>query len=355
MNFKKILKIIITILTLILIVLLFLIWRERNNKTSNINSASTGLLRENIQQNNSASAIKNLNANPGAKLSKISPGPVLGVKIINEKLVFFDQSTGYMYESLTDGSNAKIIKQEKIPYLTTVSWAPDNKQAILTTDTQQYYYNYNTNQVLKVDFGNEFAWSPQSDKIAFVCESGICLSDPDNYNKQTLYPTNLKELQISWPSEHIFFWQKPSFFAPGVLYSFNPGNPSSLQKNYNERYGVEFLPFGQKNILASVKGRLFVNDLDVQINALSHKCFWQNENKIYCPGVDAWPENKKMPDAYYQAQFSPNDALWEIDLKQNTKTEIYRTGYDMQNLIIYQNKAFFTDKNTGYLYLLKLK
>ncbi len=319
MNFKKILIIIISLLLIILIWLVYNIWQGMRQKDEGVlqyaptKSSLTGSIGQITQPQ---------------KLTQLTTRPILGLTIADQKLKYFDKSNGHIFEMSPDGTREREIISSDIPGLLDVIWDQTSSKAIIQTQDKQYFYDFSTNQVILTDFKDP-VWF--KDQIIYQCSPGVCQSNADGFNEKIIFQTNLKDFNIVSDNQAIYIYQKASVKAPSIVYQINP-----LKKILGPYYGLIF-----KN------PNLYSIGLE-PYGTIADKCASQ-DNIIYCALPQNLDKNILMPDDYYKHLIITKDSFWQFD-GQNKK-EIIKTPYDAENLLISENKLFFTDKTTGYLYI----
>jgi len=324
MSLKTILIIIISLLLIILIWLLYNIWQGMNKKDNNIVSENNI-----IQKTPLTSSV--ITATQTQKLQQLTTKPIIGLTISNQKLKYFDKITGHIFEMAPDGTRELEINSSDISGLLDVIWDQTGSKAIVRTQDKQYFYDFSTNQVILTDFKNPIWFQ---DQIIDQCSAGVCQSDSDGFNEKIIFQTALKDFHIASDNRAIYIYQKPSAKAPSIVYQINP-----LKKIIGPYYGLIFKSLNNYSIGLEPYG------------TIADKCVSQN-NIIYCAVPQDLDQNTLMPDDYYKNLITTEDSFWQFD-GQNKK-EIAKTSCDAKNLLIFENKLFFTDKTSGYLYMLKL-
>lgn len=322
MNFKKILIIIISLLLIILIWLVYNIWQGmKHEKPATIESPS--------KKTPITSSI--ITITQPQKLQQLTTKPIIGLTISDQRLKYFDKTNGHIFEMALDGTREREIISSDIPGLLNVIWDQASSKAIMQTQDKQYFYDFSTNQAMLVDFKDP-VWF--KDKIIYQCSSGVCQSDPDGFNEKIIFQTSLKDFNIVSSNQAIYIYQKSSIKAPSIVYQITP-----FKKILGPHYGLIFESLDNYSIGLE------------PYNTIADKCVSQ-DNIIYCAMPQNLDKNILMPDDYYKNLITTKDSFWQFD-GQNKK-EIVKTSYDAENLLIFENKLFFTDKTSDYLYMIRL-
>lgn len=261
------------------------------------------------------------------KLTQISQRPIIGLVIADEKLKYFDQANGNLYEMALDGTREREIIQSKISGLLGVYWNQDRTKAIIKTQEKNYFYDFATNQVLIIDLENP-TWC--QDKVFYVCSQGICQSDGDGFKQEVVLQTAMRDLKLVCDNQNLYVYQKPSAKAPSNVYLLAK---KQITKIMGPNYGLIFK--APDNYSVGIE----------PYNTIADKCI-QN----YCAVPQNLPSNALMPDDYYKNLIATQDSFWDV---QNKK-EIIKTPYDAKNLMLFEDKLYFQDKTTNYLYMIRL-
>lgn len=316
MPLKKILIIIISILLIILIWLFYNIWKNTQGEKE-----ISG--RDVI---NRVSTTATIVPTTKQKLTQLTSKPIIGLVIADQKLKYFDKQTGHLFEMYPDGTRQRKIISSDIPNLTSAIWDSSGTKAVLQTQEKQYFYDFATNQVLLVNFINP-VWL--GNKIVYKCSQGICQSDADGFNEKIIFKTKMQDFNLVSDNQNIYIYQKPSAKAPSTVYLIG----KQIKKILGPHYGLIFKSLDNYSIGLEPYG------------TIADKCI-----SNYCAVPQNLAANALMPDDYYKNLLKTKDAFWDI----KNKKEIIKTSYDAENLLVFENKLYFTDKNTGYLYMIRL-
>jgi len=316
MNFKKILIIIISLLLIVLIWLVYNIWQGMKDEKPAITESP-------IKKTPLTSSI--ITTTQPQKLQQLTTKPIIGLVISGQKLKYFDKINGHIFEMSPDGTREREIISSDIPGLLNVVWDQTSSKAIIQTQDKQYFYDFSTNQVILADFKDP-VWF--KDQIIYQCSSGVCQSDPDGFNEKIIFQTSLKDFNIVSDNQAIYIYQRTSAKAPSIVYQINP-----FKKIIGPYYGLIFKSPDNYSIGLE------------PYQTIANKCIAN-----YCAVPRNLSSNALMPDDYYKNLITTQDTFWDI---QNKK-EIIKTPYDAESLLIFEDKLYFTDKTSGYLYIIRL-
>src|SRR3989338_5174106 len=170
----------------------------------------------------------------------------------SQKIKFFEGSSGKVFSIYPDGTREELISATEIPGILEAIWSPDFQKAILKTKDGNFYYNFSEGQAFVIDFSLPI-WL-DNNTVAYVCGEGICQSAPDGGNKKVLLKENLKDINLAFLDDKLYFYSKPGAETSPV-FSLNP-----LKKaDFNSDYFYKRLKCS-KNYCAIPAGNFNLND-----------------------------------------------------------------------------------------------
>lgn len=162
---------------------------------------------------------------------KIVARRVISPVFDGSKIKFFEASTGRLFSISIDGTREQLISDTIIPNIKNSAWSPDTKKVIINN----YYYNLDTNQVFEIDFKNP-VWT-SNDRVAYLCDEGICESNADGGNRKILLKENIKDIVLKWENNKLYFYSKPGA-GPSPVYSLNPLKKESV--SFDDKCSANF-------------------------------------------------------------------------------------------------------------------
>jgi len=221
-------------------------------------------------------------------------------------------------------------------------------------------------------------FSPDGAKIAYLeigakLTSNLMVRDLVGKKKQTtkIFSLTQKDFDLKWfDNDKIILAQKPSylygseFFSVDIknkiINSFISGN--GLMLNWakdNGEFGLKF----ESNIKGA-NGELSLIDksgarrADMGFSTLPDKCSI-GLAKIYCAIPQSYTsfQEPKLPDEYLKRAAYSTDAIYEIDINQNTFSGIYteaEPALDAEHFTPFDNQLLFVNRYDNKVYSLAL-
>ncbi len=334
-------------------------------------------------ESNAVSAI----ANGGlTSAQNIVDAPTVGLSLnsSNNSVQYYNQIDGKFYK-IDAAGNVKEISDKAFPNVQNVVFSPDNQKAVLEyPDGTKSVYNFQTGQeVLLPSHWEDFSFSPDSSKIA----SKSLGEDPDNRYLIVANDDGSNAKAVEFIGEN----------APDVNVTWSPNNQvaATYVKGVDfDRKEVNFLGFNGENMKSmTVEGRGFQSQWSTQgdkllysvystatdlkpklwlastvdgniggqtqgitLNTWASKCTFANDDEVYCAVPKDLQEGAGL---FPESADTTADNLYKINLKTGTKNLIAtpQGDYTISQVVVTsgQDKLYFTDKNTGQLYQVKLK
>lgn len=324
-------------------------------------------------------------------LARLSPAAITGAASFNDKVRYIEKTTGHIYEIAPQGGERNRISNITILKTFDAVWSYDASKVILrytegswdSSQIQNYSITFGAQSaeatstppiqgVFLPKSIKSITPSPDKDKAFYLIENkgetaGIAASF-EYENQDQIFSSPFGEFNLSWVNKNIIsMLTKPSYGVGGFLYSLNP-KTESLNKILSDIKGLTVLwsPSADK-IIYGKSGKsgflTFLYNVESKESSLfslivlPEKCVWSKkaESVVYC-GVPKFIPKADYPDEWYQGLISFSDSIWKIDISTGATEEIYETDFDAINLFLggSENYLFFTDKNSGALWSLKL-
>lgn len=320
-------------------------------------------------------------------IKPISQEPVLDPIIDGQKVKYYLENNGYVFESAFDGSEQTRLSSNILPNLLKVLWSSNKDKVIAIFDdkgeVKKYFYDYQTGKSILLNQHIQYiTWSPSEDKIAYQYynsqteDNTIGLANSDGSQWTNIFTTRMKNLIVEWPSSgQVSIRTKPSGLAQSVVYTIDLAT-GDFQKIISETYGLTVLwsPLGDKLLFSETDNqgknlKLKIADLakstvqELDFVTLPEKCVWSQDNRtVFCAVPKTISNLATLPDDYYKRLVSLADDFWVINLDIGEKNQIYipineeEMSYDVQQLLLspLENYLLFVNKRDGHLYSLEL-
>jgi hypothetical protein len=335
-------------------------------------------------QENPNTPAENPNNTQGTTLRRLTEGPAVGAapKKGEAILRYFEKATGHLYEVSFDGGEATRVSGVTIPGIQRAIWSPSQTYAVLTYYKDggllNHYTKYNKDGGVATSgffpsTASNITFAPDQDKILYQVTNenvtNLITALPNNTQQQTILTTQIPDITLAWPTKNLISVQtRSSTFAASYLYSFVPSS-SSLNKIFNESYGLESLwsPAGDELLVSTTESRVTGFYLYTTKNnnlkkfdfaTLPEKCVWSKKlaHVFYC-AVPQRIQGVDLPDVWWQGKIGFYDSIWKIDLESGKNTQLLKTyAIDIINLVTSDDEKylFFSSKNDGSLWSLKI-
>jgi hypothetical protein len=327
--------------------------------------------------------------------------PVLKLKILSDQPIFdywaYTSSSGQT-ETFYLNQNGQILKikgegekeesvisSEPIENLQAIKASPDGKQILIKSGSfispNLTIFNVETEIQQPLPSGvTAAAWSADGKKIAYLQTSQTAksnqsnliikdLSDPKQKTTQII-SLSQKDFDLEWISaQKIILVPKPSAFYQGTAWSVDIKN-KTLNSLGPETYGLIVkwsadgklgLKFssqtqGQGGSLSLISDSGSTRATFPNLLTLPDKCF-VSDPKIYCAIPQTISPQTILPDDYLKKAVYFNDSIYQIDILQNSLTEIFAAtdpALDVSHLSLSANQLLFIDRYDNRLYGLEL-
>ncbi|KKT40904.1 hypothetical protein A2W54_00880 [Candidatus Giovannonibacteria bacterium RIFCSPHIGHO2_02_43_13] len=293
------------------------------------------------------------------------------------------ESLGHLFEKKADGSSAEIkLSNYTIPQVMKVVWAQDATKAVIFYNIggniRKLWIDYKSTSTPKTnilpDSVSDVAFSPDGKSMAFINDlettRNVFTASADFKNQKKVLDNNIPDLELSWPAApFLAIKTKSSYAATGYLYTVSISN-SALTK-IAEGLGLDaaWNTDGSSVLISTVNGGGQIQPLQFldmktqstkELNArtIAEKCVFLKtvKNVAYC-GTPKFLPSARYPDAWWQGAVSFEDNFSVIDAQSGNSSVFVPTPADIINPKLLANDSYllFRDKNTGFLWSLKLK
>lgn len=293
------------------------------------------------------------------------------------------ESLGHLFEKKTDGSGTEVkISNYTIPQVLKVVWAPDAMKAIIfyniSGSARKLWIDYKATSTPKTnilpDSISDVAFSPDGKSMAFINDLGITrnifTAAADFKNQKKVMDNNVPDLELSWPAAGFLALKtKSSYAATGYLYSVDI-KTGALTK-IAEGLGLDALwnTDGSGVLISTVNGGGQIQPLqffdiktqttkELAARTIAEKCAFLKtvKNVAYC-GTPKFLPSARYPDAWWQGAVSFEDNFSVIDVLSGDSSVFVPSPADIIHPTMLANDSYllFQDKNTGFLWSLKLK
>ncbi len=318
-------------------------------------------------------------------LKIISEEPALGPIVDGQKVKYYLQNNGNVFQANFDGSDTKRISSDILEGLVKVIWSPQKDQVITffekENSIEKYLYDYQSQKAQLLDQNiKEISWHNRQNTIAYQYTSqetnNISLKQFAQGPHKIISKTPLKNLLLDWPKENkLAASTKASGLVQGFIYLIDTAS-GKWEKAMGGKYGLTALwsPQGDKILFSETneqgkKLSLKMLDLNSQktiateFETLAEKCVWSRDNRsIFCAVPKEIPSSSVLPDDYYKDKITFFDDIWWINLDTQETEKVFDSSgikgepYNISKIILSETEdhLVFLNKQDGHLYSLEL-
>lgn len=319
------------------------------------------------------------------KVTPVTTDPVLDPTMSSDgQLRYYNNSDGKFYK--LDNNGELVALSDKVFYqVQNVTWSTDGNKAVLEyPDGSKITYDFNTKkQVTLPKHWEDFSFSPDSSKISAksmgtdVENRYLITANTDGSRAASLSAigNNADDVYPVWsPSNQVAamytrgvdFNRQEVFFVGlnGENFKSTIINGRGFQPQWSDTgdqllYSVYSSDNNMNPSLWIVQAQgdnIGQNRTNLGLNTWASKCSFATNDEVYCAVPNNLPEGAGL---FPELADKTNDSLYKIDLKTGAKKLIaVPEGVSNVSSIMVadgQNQLYFTDKNSGLIYEIKLK
>lgn len=307
--------------------------------------------------------------------------PALQENVITDTEVrFIDRASGNIYRYTTHARSLTRLSNKTLPGIQKATWLADGSVAFVRFISENSTNGTIDSYVLPDNGEGGFfleknlaAAEATPAGTLFTMLSGTTgsvgsIARPDGTNPRTLFTSLLSAITVHPTKGSFFAYTKPSAFLNGYAFQINAATGSFI-RILGPLAGLSVLPSpdGTKLLYSYVdRGTLRLSvyevatrtTLPLPLATLTEKCSWaENGLSVYCGVPTALGQG--LPDSWYQGVSPFSDRLWKISMQDRIATLIVDPSV-VANISIdataletdfQEDSLFFTDKNTGYLWV----
>lgn len=324
-------------------------------------------------------------ANGGlTKTTELTTDPNLGAILNNSDVQYFNKTDGKFYR--LDSSGKVSLLSDKIFYsVDNIVWSPDKDRAIIEyPDGAKIMYDFSTDkQITLPSHWKDFSFSPTGDNfvmksigldpanrwLAIANESGTKIKRLEELGEKdaTVYPSWSPNNQIvAMYTEGIGLDRQSIYFVGqnnenfksmvvegrGFIPQWDPEGKRLLYSVYSTKTQMK------PNLwIANAEGdNIGSGRQNINVETWANKCVFANSANLYCGVPDNLEEGSGL---FPELAQNSSDKLYLIDTRTGLKklVAIPEGNYNISNPLISAdgNYLYFTDKNNGKLYNIRLK
>lgn len=319
------------------------------------------------------------------KTTAVTKNPVLDPTMSNDgQLRYYDRNDGKFYK--LDNNGELIALSDKVFYqVQDVTWSVGGEKAILEyPDGSKISYDFNTKkQVTLPKHWEDFSFSPDSNKISAksigddIENRWLIVANADGSRAASLSAIgkNADDVYPIWSPNN----QAAAMYTKGVDFDrqevfFVGLNDENFKSTIINGRGFEpqwsdtgdrllYSVYNSDNnmnpslwIVEAQGDNIGQNRKNLGLNTWASKCTFATNSEIYCAVPTELPKGAGL---FPELADRTSDNLYKIDLKTGAKKLIAlpENATNVSSIMVgeQQEKLYFTDKNNGLIYEIKLK
>ena len=302
--------------------------------------------------------------------------------VTGDAVITFDSFEQKFYRITPEGTQEELSDQ-KFPGATDISFTPTADKAIIEFyDGSNILYNFTTKQQVTLPkHWREFSFGPNGNQIAFKSLTGdadnnwLGLANDDGSAGRQVEPLGIKGglVNVSWsPSDQIIatFREGVDGFHQKIYFLGKNGENFPAMTVNGRDFQNKWSPQGDRMIYSvyspesDLKPELWVVDAlgdtignnrrNLQVNTWVDKCAFASANMMYCAVPSRMDSGAGVVRSLSDKE---EDYLYRININTGERLKVAQPDgrHTISNIVITKDNLFFTDKNSGKLYTIKLQ
>ncbi len=300
----------------------------------------------------------------------------------SDSIVTFDSFDQKFYRITPDGTQTELTDQ-KFPGATTIAFTPNADKAIIEFyDGSNILYNFTTKQQATLPkHWREFSFGPSGSQIAFKSltndsdSNWLAIANDDGSAGQQVEPLGIKGglVDVAWsPSDQVIATYREGVdgFHQKIYFLGKNGENFPAMTVNGRDFQNKWSPQGDRMIYSAyspesnLKPELWVVDAlgdtignnrrDLQINTWVDKCTFASASIMYCAVPSRMDNGAGVVRTLSDKE---EDYLYRINIDTGEKIQVAQPDgrHTIESIVIAKDNLFFTDKNSGKLFTIKLQ
>ena len=298
--------------------------------------------------------------------------------------LIYNAQSGEFY-SIDENGDKKLLTEKIYKNIETIALSSDKTKAILEfPDDTNIYFNFEKNkQITLPKEWTEFSFNSTADKIAFKNMDNdpeqrfLGIANPDGSGIKYIesMSTNDDHVEVNWsPNEKVLaFYKDGDTSTTSKLYLLGQygenfksitingyGANTQWSTNGEKLLYSAYTPYTDNKPLLQIVDtdgeNIGANNNSLKVYTWADKCVFADATTVYCAVPKEMPSGAGLVPRLAD---SVPDYIYKIDLKKGTKSFVAEPDgdYTIDQLQVNsdQSRLFFTDKNSGAIYQIKLK
>lgn len=305
-----------------------------------------------------------------------------GTGTTSDSVVAYSVFNQTFYRITPDGAQ-EVLSEQQFPGATTINFTPTADKAIIEFyDGSNILYNFTTKkQVTLPKHWREFSFDPNGTKIAFKSLTNepdanwLAVANDDGTAGQQVEPLGVKGglVDVTWsPSDQIIatFREGVDGFRQKIYFLGKNGENFPAMTVNGRDFESKWSPGGTRLVYSAyspesdLKPQLWVVDAlgdsignnrrNLQLNTWIDKCAFASASIMYCAVPSRMDNGAGVVRSLSDKE---EDYIYRINIDTGEKFQVARPEgrHTIESIVIAKDNLFFTDKNSGKLYTIKIK